>query len=277
MAEPVTALAIPWKSLLTAGNTAVSLVRQSTFLAEAWRSMTLRLGPTLGRGHDIAFVGPKGVGKSTLFDGLCGAAAQAGYRLPEASLRAESAVTTLDRALALTVVPGDQLHARDVAIRDAVVNNPDLRVLVLVVSDGLAKVRNEAARRTLLTAGLDLAELRQRQRLDEEAELERVGEAIKIAKHPAPLRLVVAVNKADLWWPDIDRVYARYDLSGTGDFVERLTALQAHVGKKNLTIQTIPTVAWSEDYVWGDEQVPVVLRNEQDRRLIQQQFVRMLK
>jgi hypothetical protein len=276
MSDPVTSLAVPWRSILTAGNAAVSVVRQSRWLAETWRAFTLHIGPTIGRGYDIAFVGSKGVGKTTLFDGLCGAAAQAGYSLPDASFLPESTVTTLGQALALTVIPGDQIHTRDVAIRSAVVNNPDLRVLVLVVCDGLAKIRDDAVRRTLLGRGVGLASLRESQRAEELAELGRIGEALKLAKRDTPLKLIIAVNKADLWWPELDRVYGYYDRSGTGEFAVRLAELQAHVGRKNLTVQTLPTVAWSEDFDWGDEQVPVTLRNEVDRRLLQQSFVRAL-
>jgi hypothetical protein len=48
------------------------------------------------------------------------------------------------------------------------------------------------------------------------------------------------------------------------------------MGSQNIHICTVPAVAWSEDYVLGDENVPVALRNEQDRRLLTRRFVETL-
>ena len=273
MVDPTTlATQVPWGSLIKATATAVELVRRQDWLAEAWRVLMLRLGSE----HDIVILGAKGVGKTTLLDNLRGASAQASYALPPTSIRPEAAVTTLDGARAITVIPGDHHRTREDALRAAIITNPRLRVVVFVVCDGLATLRDEAVRQSAVRSGLTLADVRKQNRAEELRELQSLVEQLRIARNQTHLRLVIAVNKADLWWPDLETVYQRYDKSGVDPFAETLRELEGRMGSQNIHICTVPAVAWSEDYVLGDENVPVALRNEQDRRLLTRRFVETL-
>ena len=79
---------------------------------------------------------------------------------------------------------------------------------------------------------------------------------ISIAPSAVGRWVLVAVTKADLFLPHIEKIRALYSPAGDGPFVSALRQLQAQVGLDHFAWTALPVCGWPEDFHWHNEVVP---------------------
>jgi hypothetical protein len=239
-------------------------------IQSAWERVANLL---LGKKRTLAFTGMQGVGKTVLFDHLTGRAYRRGYKPLGRSRRVETASLKVpQRRLRMSVVPGQvdnvRLHATDNLFR----GKKTVHGVIHVVANGFVEVRTQAARDALVKeARLEsVTDFRNHQLSAELADLDLTCELIRnaIRESNRPTWMLVAVDKVDLYYPEISRTEEYYAPSAKSRFTERLELLQQQVGTDRFTWDAVPVCAWLEDFHWNGSTVPSTLKpHERDHYL----------
>jgi hypothetical protein len=198
----------------------------------------------------LAITGSSGAGKTKIWSRLTV------RTQPDAiSLTTDDGYMLIRRkhALALTTVPGQLSRSRYVTLEILFGPSTVLRGVIFVASNGFDHIwpRNADLVANSLAA-YDLQTLRKRNLREELSNFRDICDKV-IQKHLtapqfAPQWLLVAVNKADLYWDQLDSS-ERYYLPGSGgDFDLVAQGLINRVGNLSLDYRVLPLATESSEY-----------------------------
>jgi len=227
----------------------------------------------LGKRSSIVFTGMPGVGKTVLYDFLCGNAYSPSYQLPDKSRRPERGAKREGRQrIGLSVIPGDISRPRFEAIDELVLGKNPPHGVVHVVADGYADIRHDDARAYLVEEqGIGtISQFREFQRRGELEDLRDVCQMIRQAHrmHRRPSWLIVAATKADLYPDELDTAKTRYSPNGSGPFVDELRQLVGFVGADNFHWTSCPVCAARVQFTWREETVEPGIEEAQRDALV---------
>lgn len=227
----------------------------------------------IGRGKsDIAVLGRSAVGKSVLTERLRGLPNDLSWTAPTLSRAVETAVVSLKKApLILRTIPGQTSRERDDGIHEAMSSHGKLNGIIYVTDWGYTSVRDEALRQDMIAShGLEKLEDARKFNLESEIrDFEEVTARIResVARCGRPKWLLIAVNKADLFYDKIDEAQAYYHPRLNSPFTAPLRRMIEQVGLDNIRCEAVPVCSWKEDFEWNGEKVPSRM-NEGDSRIL---------
>jgi GTPase SAR1 family protein len=226
----------------------------------------------------IAVTGLPGVGKSVLLDHLKGR--QVPYDPPGQSQRVEHAKIKVKgerRRLALSVIPGQHSTVRSAA-EDTLFLKQKLDGVIHVVPFGFASLRSKAAEEHIVAQGATT--IRALRDLNLKAELDDLEETCSLlakahhTKHQPPW-IVIAVDKVDLYVPEIEDAHSYYSPDSGSPFAEKLVKLRERVGSDFLRFDAAPVCAHPTTFTWNREVCQSAL-TEEERDAYLAQFLRLL-
>jgi signal recognition particle receptor subunit beta len=222
-------------------------------ISRGWSSISAWLTT---RNTSIAMTGLSGSGKSTLLDEFTGKTSKTNYALPSASLQTDIGLlkNKVDRRAQILAVPGENAAARQSSIQDVFYGKRPLAGVIHVVCNGYSSIRELAAKRTFIAAGIHTpSDLREQKLVEEVRDLKMISACVRqhYAKNKARLFFSVVVNKYDLFSDKPDSVREYYDIGGSSDFSEELQSLQKSIGSDNIQITCDPASAWPEHFCWN--------------------------
>jgi len=230
-------------------------------LEKAWKRVTRAL---FGRTYLLAITGVSSAGKTVLHDYLSGNAYRDDYHPPGISGEAEHARRRVKKAkLDLVVVPG-QKGARRWEALDQLFNRDRPPVgVVHVVSHGYVGPLLPAAEAELVEQGVTTVDRYRKVQLknelrDFEKTCDEIGRSIR--RTGSPQWIMIAVAKADLYWPEAVAAQRYYLTNARSPFVRILNSLRRDVGENNLEVSAAPVSAWLEDFVYNGSRIPSVLK-----------------
>lgn len=227
-------------------------------LVQYW---TYRALVAIGRGKsDIAVLGRSAVGKSVLTERLRGLPKDLSWTAPTLSRTVETAVVSVEKSpLIVRTIPGQASRERDDGIHEAMSSHGKLDGIIYVADWGYTSVRDEAIRRDMIAShGLERLEDARKFNLESEIrDFEEVTARIResIARCGKPNWLLIAVNKADLFYDKIDEAQAYYHPRLNSPFTVSLRRMIEQVGLDNIRCEAIPVCSWMEDFEWNGEKV----------------------
>ncbi|MCQ1056919.1 hypothetical protein LRP52_02390 [Photobacterium sp. ZSDE20] len=246
-----------WTDLLpTALRAPVMAYQNKSQLHEWWK----RLLVYAGRGDtNVVVTGVAGAGKSVLT--LCqhGEVKDHEWEEPGTSTEAEKkAITVGEWTQIFTVVPGQEIAAREAALDEAFNKHKNLEGVVHVVDWGFTSVRSSVTEQKLRDAGYDTLEALRDYNLQRELEeFKKVANLIATAcaTGRGPKWITIAVSKADLYFDKLDDAKMYYYPEGSSPFVNELNSLIKRVGSNNIKCRVVPVCPKPKPYVWGETKV----------------------
>jgi hypothetical protein len=221
---------------------AKSAIKHRKEIFRAWQVIADYL-----KGKSIAFTGIAGIGKTVLFDFLCGDAHEAGYKPPPPSVVAERGKVKkeeVNKRLRVTVVPGDHSAPRIETLESLFSRRKRVEGVIHVVANGFVDVRNPYARESLIKDAKlkTIEQFTKYQKKAELADLDRTCELIRHSMNEArrPRWVMIAVTKVDLYQSGLEEAERSYSPHGNSPFVKRLKELQSQVGSDNLRWHAVP-------------------------------------
>jgi hypothetical protein len=221
----------------------------------------LKLGQVkLGRGRTSVLVtGRSAVGKSTLIQKLHGLSGGTGWTPPPPSKTVEASVIEIGESWHICrVVPGQDVKERDEGLHEALSTHKKLQGVIHVVDWGYTPERDETVARELTRRGIDTVAKIRDQNLRQEIEdftylCRRAKESV--ARGGGPRWIVIAVNKIDLFFNEIDNAQRYYSPALVTPFTQPLHDLTRSVGSTNLRSYAYPVSAWQEHFSWNGIEV----------------------
>jgi hypothetical protein len=159
---------------------AKSAVKHRNEIIKLWEALADYL-----KGKSIAFTGVAGIGKTVLFDHLCGDAHKAGYKPPSPSVVAERGRIKkgeVGKRLRVTVVPGDHSTPRIETLESLFSKRKCVEGVIHVVSNGFVDVRNPHARE-FLVKNTKLKTIDQFTKYQRKAELDDLDRTCELIRH----------------------------------------------------------------------------------------------
>ena len=205
----------------------------------------------------VAITKMQGAGKSVLHDYITGVAFKKGYQPPEQSQDIETKKTTLSgKPIVFSVIPGQWSGATKGvdAIDDVFNKGKPIDLLIHVVANGFASMRGETSIRSLIKDFLinTIPKYRNNSRKDELNDLREICAAIRLSqkKNHTPARILIAIDKVDLYEGEAEKAIAYYSTDNTSEFVQMLVDLRRQVGTDNLAWDAMPVCAHLENFRW---------------------------
>jgi hypothetical protein len=231
----------------------------------------------LKRNYPIVFAGVSGAGKSVLADYLSGRVRDRQYQLPRRSEKAvKETCKTKDGRLGIVVWPGQDSPARAKAINDTL-GATRVVGLVYVVSYGLTYLWQPAVASAWANGGIGtIKQYQERQRDEELKAFREVSTYVKLLQAKDKLSwIIVAVTKADIWWPEVSECYKYYEGDAQSPFVDAATDLIRHVGSQRLRFRVMPVSTSLEPFVFGTKRQPMSL-GERERNGLVNEFIEVM-
>lgn len=244
-----------WSSYLpTALRVPIEVYRNRRFLQHWWTVAQTQLNS--GR-TGVVVLGRSGAGKSFLTAQMHGVGNQLDWVDPGVSSNVETHPIPLGPWTEIVrVIPGGQSRERAIGMGEAFQNSPGLEGIIYVCCAGFTEIRSPVAASTAVKGGMDTTEkFRQTQMREEEFDLKQVCDRIlELQAHNIkPKYFVVAINKLDLFYNDLDAIQNHYDIHGNGSFARILQDFARNADTQSLRIKCIPVSSTMKSFKWNTE------------------------
>ncbi|WP_288878055.1 hypothetical protein [uncultured Citrobacter sp.] len=250
-----------WTDLLpTAVRAPIAIYKNKSNLNRWWKKLLVYIGTG---DTNVVVTGGAGAGKTVLTTCHHGEVKDHEWKEPDASTMVErKAITVGEWTKVFSVVPGQDIHAREVALNEAFHKHSNLEGVVHVVDYGYTTIRASVVREKLVKSGIDTIQAIRDYNLGLELEeFKRVCDLIAnaCANGRGPKWIIIAVNKADLFLPELDQAKEYYHPDGSGPFVETLNRLMTRVGSNHLKCRVIPVCPKPKPYEWAGKMLKPAL------------------
>ncbi|WP_288350580.1 hypothetical protein [uncultured Thalassospira sp.] len=233
----------------------------------------------LGAKCSIAVVGQGGVGKSVLLDHVTGKALKPNYTMPARSRKLERGlIKSKGNRLALNVAPGQGGPQVDAFNKVFNTKGKTVDGVIFVAGYGYVNLRNEEVKTSFIDEkGYNLEAFRQLQLEEELAHLKEVTHLIRMAqsREQRPRWLMVAVTKADLYHPILEKVRQYYSPNGDSEFSAELKKLNRLLGEDRFEWDAAPTCSKLENFSWGEEVIHSSISEDQKNHYLAQLIQRI--
>jgi hypothetical protein len=223
----------------------------------------------------VLVTGRPSVGKSTLIQKLQGQSGDLNWGPPpDASVAVESSVIRMGLDWHICrIVPGQDIRERDEALHEALSKHKKLKGIIHVVDWGYTPERRDAVRLQRISEGVDtVAKIRDRNLRQEVTDFEYLCRRAKesISRGNGPKWIMIAVNKIDLFFNDLDDAQRYYSPALVSPFTQPLHDLIRSVGSTNISCYAGAVSAWQEHFAWNKEEVrsQLIAKDARDRLLI---------
>jgi hypothetical protein len=227
---------------------------------------------------NVLIAGRPTVGKSVLSACLHGEAGNISWQLPPTSPDVEKKAIQLGEwTKVVTVIPGHTSEERDRAFHEAFSDHENLESVIYVANWGFTHVRDETITEKMIKEdGIETIEqLReynlQKELRDFEQVCVRIREAHSCGR--GPTWLAIAVNKADLFFKDLNAAQKYYHPLSTSPFTEIMNDMVNYVGKNNIHCLSTPICCYEEDLVWNGHVVKNDIGGTETKRVLLRYFI----
>lgn len=267
-----------WTDLLpTVVKAPITIYQNKSHLHQWWK----RLLVYAGRGDtNVVVTGAAGSGKSVLT--LChhGEVKDREWKDPGTSTTVEKkAISVGEWTKIFTVVPGQEILAREAALDEAFNKHKNLEGVLHVVDFGYTSVRSSVSEQKLRDKGYETLDSIRAYNLERELEeFKKVANLIATAcaAGRGPKWLTIAVSKADLYFDKLEQAKMYYYPEGDSQFVDELNKLLKRVGSNNLKCRVVPVCPKPKPYVWGDTKISPQLVTFDEPANYMQNFIGIL-
>lgn len=245
------------------------------FIQKMWTKLFVAAG---GGNTNVLIAGRPTAGKSVLSASLHGEARNISWQLPPTSSDVEKKAIQLGHwTKVVTVIPGHTSEERDKAFHEAFSVHEDLEGVIYVANWGFTHVRDETiAKKMIEEDGVETIEqLREYNLKKELRDFEQVCARIREAHacKRGPTWLAIAVNKADLFYKDLDAAQKYYHPLATSQFTEIMNDMVNYVGKNNIHCVSMPICSYEEDFVWNGHVVKNDIGGTRAKRVLLGYFI----
>ena len=231
-----------------------------------------RISVLLNAGNtNIVVVGRPSVGKTLLTKHLNGKITIQTDK-PELSLDVEVDVLRLKKwSKIISTIPGQLMAEREQGLEKAFDRHDELEGVIYVVDWGYTKTWNKIAEKELISKGItDVNALREYNLETEREDFKHILAKIRqaISNNRGPKWLLIAVNKADLFYDEIDEAQKYYDPNFKSEFTDILNDFLDFVGRKNFKCISLPISCWEESLTWNTEIIETKLGGMDNKRAL---------
>ncbi|HFG2121742.1 TPA: GTPase domain-containing protein [Vibrio cholerae] len=267
-----------WTDFLpTAVSAPIKVYQNQSLITKWWKKLLVHID----KGNtNVIVTGAAGAGKTVLTMCLHGEVKDHEWEEPQSSKSVEKeAISIGDWTKIFTVIPGQDMKEREIALNESFNKHQDLDGVIHVVDFGYTTIRSSVAESQMIESGTDsIAAIRDFNLNKELEEFKRLSDWIvnANANGRGPNWLVIAVNKADLYLDDLDDAKAYYHPDGSGPFKELLDSLMKRVGSNALTVKVVPVCPKPKPFTWGEEKVLPKLVSFEEPTEYMKNFVSMV-
>ncbi len=219
-----------------------------------WKKILTRfnLGET-----NVVVLGRPSVGKSILCSQINGKVTIK-YDVPGVSDDVETDTVRFAKwSKIIRVIPGQSSRERERGLNEVFHTHDNLEGVIFVVDYGYTDERSSVARNNLINnIGIDTVEkLKQHNLRLELQEFSDIANNIKqsTANGRGPKWIVIAVNKVDLYFSEIDDAHTYYSRYGNSGFSDIIRGLISFVGEQHIKIITLPICCLATNFRWNTE------------------------
>jgi hypothetical protein len=207
----------------------------------------------------IVITGRSGAGKTQLASHMQGKARD--YLVPQPAQESLTVevydVTAKNFSKLVRVLPGQTTH-RALGVLKEFSNNLDLEGVIHVVDFGYQAPRDSVSSASLIQTEklVTIEDLRLHNLNEETADLRTMLDDVKkiyLKTKTSPKWIVIAVNKVDLFYPNLKDALAHYHPEGTSKFSKLLSNFQKDIGNANVKIYIMHTCSHEVDFNWNNQ------------------------
>jgi hypothetical protein len=178
------------------------------------------------------------------------------------------------------VIPGQNTKERLQGLEESFHEHDSLDGVVYVVDWGYTNVRDSIIREKLIKEeGIDTVEKLRNYNLKNELEdFKKLTELLQSAYHnkKGPKWLVIAVNKIDLYFDNVNEAQRYYHPECDSDFTKVLNELMLNIGKQNLKCVALPICSWEANFEWNKEKIKTELGGTEIGHALSTNFIKTL-
>jgi hypothetical protein len=242
-----------WSELIPTGiKIPFTVYKHRFFLHYWWKKFQVGLN---GGKTNIVIIGRPSVGKSILCHHLNGKV-NIKYNLPETSEETETEIVKLKNwTKIIRVIPGQPSNERYSGLDEAFNSHKELEGLIYVVDWGYTAEKNKLVRSKIINELKidDIDKLRKYNLDNELADFTIIINSLKqsISQGRGPKWIMIAVNKVDLYFNEIDEAQKYYDPSFKSNFSDILNGFVKYVGEQNIKCLSLPICCWETNLEWN--------------------------
>lgn len=254
-------------------------IYQNRLLIHYWYK---RLLVAAGQGNtNIVVLGRQTVGKSVLVANLYGEINELSWELPQSSLTTESKAIRLGEWTKLVrVIPGQTSLQQLRGLTEAFNKHKNLEGVIYVTDFGYTNQRDNVIKESMIKER-GITTIKQLQKFNLQAELEdfkkicqKITEAH--ANNQGPKWLAIVVNKADLFFDQINKAQQYYHPQSDSPFTQILKECLLTIGSQNLKCVSMPICSYETDLEWNKEVLKTQIGGTENRRALYKYLVKNL-
>lgn len=220
---------------------------------------------------NIVVMGRPAVGKSVLVAEMYGETKDYSWELPDTSTEVESKAIQLSEWTSLVrVIPGQTSLESYQGIDEAFNKHKNLKGVIYVVDWGFTNVRSNISKKSLIEdSKIDSIEkLRaynlENERIDFTKICHKIAESHAVGR--GPKWVIIAVNKADLFFDQIEEALSYYDADGKSTFAKVIQNMIKTIGNQNIRCSVVPVCSWETDFIWNNETIKTKIGGTENKR-----------